>query len=85
MKVTAIKCLKCKNIIYSRCRHDFRWCSCKSCAIDGGFDYVHVIGNMEDFETEKIEVLNDKFEDEAKHILYEDWNTNKNKYGLIKG
>lgn len=83
MKVTAIKCLKCKSIVYSRCRHDFRWCKCESCAIDGGFDYIHVIGNMDDYSVEEINVLDDKFDDDAKRILYDDWNNRKNKFGLI--
>lgn len=40
-----IKCLKCGDIIESYSRHDFRWCSCQSCAVDGGKDYLRRIGN----------------------------------------
>lgn len=85
MEINAIRCLKCKSIIYSRCRHDFRWCNCHSCAIDGGFDYMHIIGNPNDYMIEKINILNDKFDDDAKSILYNDWNKKENKYGVIKG
>jgi len=35
MKVSAICCPKCKNIIYSRARHDCRSCSCGEVYIDG--------------------------------------------------
>lgn len=35
-----IKCKKCGDIIESKHRHDFRWCSCKNCAVDGGLDYM---------------------------------------------
>ena len=34
-----IKCLKCGDIIRSKNRHDFRYCSCKQIAVDGGSWY----------------------------------------------
>lgn len=37
---TAVHCLTCDDVIYSVMRHDFRYCSCKRIAIDGGKDYV---------------------------------------------
>lgn len=37
-------------MIYSRNRHDFRWCSCKTVAIDGGSDYTRITGNSSDYE-----------------------------------
>lgn len=40
-----IKCLKCLDIIESVHRHDFKWCKCKSVAVDGGKDYLRRIGN----------------------------------------
>ena len=85
MKVNAIKCKKCGDIIYSRSQHDFHWCSCESCAIDGGFDYYRIVGNVEDWEFAEIKILEDKSDNEVKKILYNDWNLNKNKYGTIKG
>lgn len=45
-----IKCKKCGDIIESKTHHDFRWCSCKSVAVDGGLDYLRRIGNKEDIE-----------------------------------
>ena len=35
-----IKCKRCGDIIESTHRHDFKWCSCGQCAVDGGYDYL---------------------------------------------
>ena len=42
----AIKC----NKIESYSVHDFKLCSCESCAVDGGHEYLRRCGNLEDFE-----------------------------------
>ena len=42
-------CLKCKDFIRSRNQHDFRWCFCKSIAVDGWSWYERRIGNPEDY------------------------------------
>jgi len=42
------QCNKCKDIIESRDRHDFKWCSCHSIFVDGGKDYMRRGGNIED-------------------------------------
>lgn len=84
MLVKGIKCNNCGDIIYSRAEHDFHWCSCEKCAIDGGFDYYRIIGNKEDWEMIEVEILTDKDHEEAIKILYNDWNLGKNKYGIIK-
>lgn len=36
-----IKCKFCGDIIESKSRHDFKFCSCGKCAIDGGHDYLN--------------------------------------------
>ena len=43
MKVQAIVCPKCGDTLFSRARHDFRYCSCGEVAVDGGFDYVRIV------------------------------------------
>ena len=53
-----LKCLKCGDVMESTHRHDFKMCSCRSCFIDGGHDYVRVGGNPGDF------VLMTEYEDE---------------------
>lgn len=45
-----IRCKKCGDVIESRTVHDFKWCSCRSCAVDGGREYLKRLGNREDWE-----------------------------------
>ena len=40
IKRNAIKCLKCNQVIESEHHHDFKWCECKTCFVDGGKDYI---------------------------------------------
>ena len=35
-----IRCKRCGDVIESRHTHDFVWCSCGSCAVDGGTSYI---------------------------------------------
>ncbi len=46
----AIRCKKCGDIIESHSVHEFKFCSCQSCAVDGGHDYLRRCGNREDWE-----------------------------------
>jgi hypothetical protein len=76
--VSAITCHKCGATIYSRCGHDMRWCTCKSIAIDGGRDYSRVV--FEDaagYTSLKLTV------DATQAELFQDWNSYRNKFGLI--
>jgi len=56
---TGVSCPKCKEIIYSVYRHDYRHCSCGRCMIDGGKDYIrtNLAGKLV-----KIDLLTDKIE-----------------------
>ena len=36
----AIQCRHCGDIIESYSVHDFKYCSCRSCAVDGGHEYL---------------------------------------------
>ncbi len=51
----AARCLKCKEEIESKHRHDFRWCACGSIAVDGGLDYLRRIGEIDLIEELSIE------------------------------
>jgi len=42
IKVLGLRCLRCKDIVWSRHRHDFRSCKCGACAVDGGRDYLKI-------------------------------------------
>lgn len=35
-----IRCTHCGDVIESFSVHDFKWCSCKACAVDGGREYL---------------------------------------------
>jgi len=45
----AIQCNICGDVIESKHRDDFKWCSCGSCAVDGGTNYLRRIGNLNDY------------------------------------
>lgn len=45
----AIECLKCHETIVSGHVHDFRYCSCKAVAVDGGPEYLRRLGNQHDY------------------------------------
>ena len=79
MKVNAIICLKCGDTVYSRANHDCRWCSCRSCYIDGGQENpcYRIGGNPGEIQGVHIEV------DATIKELYDDWNTRKDKYGRV--
>lgn len=38
--VNKIKCKECGDIIESKYTHDFKYCSCGKCAVDGGLEYA---------------------------------------------
>ena len=40
-----IQCLKCGDVIESFDVHDFKYCSCESCAVDGGKEYLRRLGD----------------------------------------
>ena len=44
-----IKCINCGNILESKTPNDFKRCSCRKVAIDGGHEYLKRIGNEEEY------------------------------------
>ncbi len=91
MKLVAIQCKKCHDIVFSRSRHDMRFCSCGESAIDGGphranyaidklknnGSYIKVMGLYAQMVTIEVDL--------EMHDLIEDWNTTEvQKLGLIK-
>jgi len=79
--VDAIRCPTCGDTVFSRSRHDMRWCSCGSVAIDGGRDYVKICA-QEGVVPMPTTLYLDSGVDFTD--LVEDWNTGEDKYGLIK-
>ena len=80
MKISAIKCKDCDDVIYARARHDYRECSCGSVAIDGGFDYVKV-----GFKVTPPGNIEINLKNMTKKKLFDDWNSGRDNYGKIKG
>ena len=78
MVVNTITCRKCGYTVYSRTRHDLRWCPCGTVAIDGGRDYIKITGSYSLFRRGKLEI------DATQKELYDDWNKGKDRYGLIE-
>lgn len=59
--VNKIKCKKCGDVIESKSVHDFKFCKCKSVAVDGGHDYLRRLGELEDWEDlSEYEVVEDE-------------------------
>lgn len=50
IKSNKIRCLKCDEVIESTHIHDFKWCKCKSVAVDGGKAYLRRAGNLDDYQ-----------------------------------
>jgi hypothetical protein len=48
--INRIQCLLCQDIIESNAPHDFRRCSCKSCGVDGGSEYLKRIGSSKSYK-----------------------------------
>lgn len=67
IRTNKIKCKKCGDIIESINVYDFKWCSCRAVAVDGGHKYLKRVGNKEDFEElshfiNLAEIVTDDFE-----------------------
>jgi hypothetical protein len=51
----AIQCRKCLEIIESKHRHDFKYCSCNTVGIDGGISAGNrILGNLSDVENKSM-------------------------------
>jgi hypothetical protein len=48
--LNAIKCLHCGDKLVSTHRHDFKFCKCKSVAVDGGEAYLRRLGQRADYQ-----------------------------------
>lgn len=53
--MSKIKCDLCNDIIESKYRHDFVTCKCGACSVDGGNEYLRILGDLS-----KIQLLDKK-------------------------
>jgi len=79
--VCALFCKKCGSVIFSRARHDYRSCTCKALAIDGGFDYNKISFTNENEMIYFKAILPKEL---TTSILFEDWNKGIDKFGLYE-
>lgn len=49
--INAIVCLSCGDYVRSRNRHDFRYCTCGSIAVDGGSFYQRIVGDLSNYQS----------------------------------
>ena len=77
MKIKAIQCPNCKDVIFSRTRHDYRSCGCDAIGIDGGFDYFKMSFKGKVPKELEINV------DATRQELFNDWNNGNDKFGII--
>ena len=95
VKLAGIKCLMCGDVIYSRANHDFKWCSCGNCYVDAGpailsdgYDpekgFMRIGWTVKDKVVDIVEIVEVPDKINPKHCLFQDWNHNTDKYGLVK-
>lgn len=77
MKINAYQCPKCLAAVYSRTRHDYRWCPCHTIAVDGGLDYTRVVYSDCIPEHYQLDL------DVTAAQLHEDWSRRTDKYGIV--
>jgi len=44
-----IQCTVCNDVIVSKHWHEVKWCSCGSCAVSGGNDYLRRYGDSNNY------------------------------------
>lgn len=80
LKRNVIKCKLCNDVIESEYRHDFKWCRCGSCAIDGGLAYQRILGDLENIdmtlteyykegEKPKEKITSEKYDEEYDRLM----------------
>jgi hypothetical protein len=80
-KVSALRCSKCGDVVFSRAGHDFRSCTCGSLSVDGGRNYMRIafdpkfIAGLDSLVKMELELPINEQE------LYKDWNYSVDKWG----
>ena len=62
----AIRCKHCGDVIESRYRHYYVFCSCGACAVDGGHDYLRrAFKHSRDEDYEELSTWKEEQEEEV--------------------
>jgi DNA-directed RNA polymerase subunit RPC12/RpoP len=81
IEVTATQCPKCKDIIFSRVRHDYRSCSCGEVSIDGGFDYLKLTFSK---DVSNLPIVRLWLNGVSKEQIVRDWIFHREEMGVFK-
>ena len=77
MILNAVKCSKCKDIIFNRTSHDSHYCKCRLTYISGSPDlYIQWSTSQSPLEI-RLEL------DITQQQLFDDWNLRTDKYGSL--
>jgi hypothetical protein len=79
MRIKAIKCENCNDIVYSRAEQDYRECECAQVGAFGGQSYAKYNTHSGAPHEKMIISL-----DITPQDLYNDWKEMRDRYGLIK-
>jgi hypothetical protein len=79
--VNQVRCKKCGDEPYSAHRHDFKYCTCGSIAVDGGQEYLRRVGDPHNYEDMSYELPNEVVEACKKAV---EWGkeTGRNDFGI---
>jgi len=77
-RVNTVQCRLCPDEIYSRARHDFRYCTCGNTTVDGGAHYLKFSWSAGDKPEIRL-----RYVKATARELYDDWNQRTDKFGLI--
>jgi hypothetical protein len=80
VRIWTIECPLCKDLIYSRANHDFHSCTCGNITVDGGPNSKYGRHSCAKGIPKAVEI----WIDATKKELYDDWNMNEDKYGVVK-
>jgi hypothetical protein len=75
------QCAKCKVIVFSAHRHDYKTCECGAIAVDGGQDYIKRVGNRENIIERSLDV-DEKIIEECINAAQWGIDTGRNAYGI---
>lgn len=79
LEIHCIQCPGCQDIVFSRARHDMRYCTCGASSMDGGFEYARVGWKDEVGMPTNVTIHLSV----TRQQLYDDWNYRENKFGII--
>lgn len=83
-RVWTITCPNCKVEMYSRAHHDYRLCGCAAkMMVDGGFAGYVRYGSCPALFKKVKKSFRYRFVNATRQELYDDWNKQVNKFGII--